>query len=135
MDVGDRVHPHPSPVRQPATTETAHLVSQEFDRALVNSVIVRFQDSELASVDELHEALLLDSSAEQSVPSHGTFHTKPSGSIFPQHSACFGFEVDLIEAAAGPVGMWESQKRFPRAVERVENLPLVFQAFHGPAFP
>src|SRR6516162_6104315 len=32
------------------------------------------------------------------------------------------------------VGMWESQQRFPRAVGRVENLFLVFQAFHGPAF-
>jgi hypothetical protein len=31
--------------------------------------------------------------------------------------------------------MWESQQRFPRAVGRVENLLLVFQAFHGPAFP
>jgi hypothetical protein len=31
--------------------------------------------------------------------------------------------------------MWESRQRFPRAVERVENLGLVFQAFHGPAFP
>jgi hypothetical protein len=26
-------------------------------------------------------------------------------------------------------------ERFPRAVGRVENLGLVFQAFHGPAFP
>jgi hypothetical protein len=33
------------------------------------------------------------------------------------------------------VGMWESRQRFPRAVERVENLGLVFQAFHGPTFP
>jgi hypothetical protein len=33
------------------------------------------------------------------------------------------------------VGMWESRMRFPRAVGRVENLFLVFQAFHGPPFP
>ena len=26
-------------------------------------------------------------------------------------------------------------ERFPRAVGRVENLGLVFQAFHGPSFP
>jgi len=31
--------------------------------------------------------------------------------------------------------MWESRERFPRAVGRVENLLLVFQAFHGPSFP
>jgi hypothetical protein len=31
--------------------------------------------------------------------------------------------------------MWESRQRFPRAVGRLENLPLVFQAFHGPSFP
>jgi|KBSSwiStaDraftv2_1062776.scaffolds.fasta_scaffold74900_2 hypothetical protein len=28
--------------------------------------------------------------------------------------------------------MWESRQRFPRAVGRVENRLLVFQAFHGP---
>ena len=30
--------------------------------------------------------------------------------------------------------MWESQRDFPRAVGRVENLILVFHAFHRPSF-
>jgi hypothetical protein len=36
----------------------------------------------------------------------------------------------IIGAVAVRVGMWESRRRFPRAVGRVEILRLDFQAFH-----
>jgi hypothetical protein len=36
-----------------------------------------------------------------------------------------------IRPVAGAVGMWESRSDFQGAVGRVENLVLVFQAFHG----
>jgi len=49
-----------TPVRQRTTTETGHLILQEFDRALVKAAIVWLQDSWFVSVDELHEAFLLN---------------------------------------------------------------------------
>src|SRR5260370_41336889 len=42
------------------------------------------------------------------------------------------FNFSLARQGCGNV---ESAERFPRAGERVENLVLVFQAFHGPPFP
>src|SRR5450432_1383075 len=44
----------------------------------------------------------------------------------------FHFSMALLVAA---VEMWESQLRFPRAVDSEVNLPLVFLGVHCPSFP
>jgi len=50
MEVRNRVHFHPSPVGKPSTTGTAHLIAEKLDRAVVNPVIVRLEDSRLLLV-------------------------------------------------------------------------------------
>jgi len=47
-------------------------------------------------------------------------------------SLLLAFHFPSARRGCGNVGI---ARRFPRAVERVENLLLVFQAFHGPSFP
>jgi len=43
-----------------------------------------------------------------------------------------GFPLSMARRGCGNVGI---AQRFPRTVGRVENLLLVFQAFHGPSLP
>jgi hypothetical protein len=64
-DVRNQVRLHPSPIGKLPTAGSANLIAQEFDDAVVNPIIVRFDNPVLVSVEQSNQASLLDSRSEQ----------------------------------------------------------------------
>jgi len=76
-EFGDRLHLQPSPARQTPTAKAAHLITEQFDRAFVEAIVVRLQNSALVAVDQLDEALLLNGRPDHRVQIGGrTFQLK-----------------------------------------------------------
>src|SRR5580658_5184471 len=62
--VRDQVHLHPSPVRKWAAADTTDLIPEKLNRTVVNTIIVRFDDSLLLLINKLDQAPLLDCRSE-----------------------------------------------------------------------
>jgi len=60
MDVRDQIHFHPPPVGKPPTTGPAHLKGKKLDGAIVNPIIVRFDDTRLILINKSNQTFLLD---------------------------------------------------------------------------
>src|ERR1700761_5030423 len=67
FDVRDLILFHPSPVRKFLAAGAADLISKKLHHAVMNSVIVRFDDALLVFVDQADQALLVDCGPEQEI--------------------------------------------------------------------
>ena len=67
LDVSNLVRLQQDPVGKRATTGAANLIRQELDRAVEDSVIVRFQNAMLAMIEQLNHAPMLNGGPEQRI--------------------------------------------------------------------
>src|SRR5579859_2082011 len=92
-------------------------------RAFLKSVFILAPQADLEAVEKWESCFWIS-----------TFPPLPSSLLLlPVFSP--GFSTPPIQSRLWKCGNLAVFARFPRAVERVGNLPLVFQAFHRPAFP
>jgi hypothetical protein len=52
IEIGNRVHQRPSPVRERLTAHTGDLISEKFDGTVVNAIIMRLNDSWLVLISK-----------------------------------------------------------------------------------
>ena len=58
MDVRNQIDLKPSPVWQRATAGTGELISQKLDRAVLDTVVMRFDNAAFLVVDQLDQPFL-----------------------------------------------------------------------------
>ena len=61
LNVRDQIRLHPAPVGQLVTAGASHLIGKELDSAIMDPVVVRFNDAELIFVAQPNQTCFLNS--------------------------------------------------------------------------
>jgi hypothetical protein len=65
IEIGNSIYLYPSPIRKPSTTRAADLITKKSHTALLNSIVVRFENPFPVLIAKPNHAFLLNGSAEQ----------------------------------------------------------------------
>lgn len=60
LNIGDQIHLHPAPVGQLVIAGASHLISKELNSAVVDPVVVRFNDTEPVFVAQPNQTCFLN---------------------------------------------------------------------------